>query len=512
MPLTLPSTDPQPLGAGLHRTDAFHRRPLFVVGAHVVRSWNEAHALQGPVALADVNPAYVAALISGNHNADVAPYTFMRRLPRAHDVLVAADGTVSTSAYDPLAGGAAAMDGDTLHQFLRQGLIDHVQNALKGHAGPIGCEHSSGLDSNAVLGALVHGVGLDPERLHTWSHEGGGEGAPLQRFRPFHRLNPRQCHRLAPDDPQLDPAEDLLDHQLRVFGAPAQIGGHPLALSLMRRQGCTLLFSGFGGDQALSHNGANVPTDLVAQGRWHELCQWMGGRRLSLRTAAARALALSCRPWAVNRVLKWARDFCSSDLLSRTLTPAGRAWLGSPLTPPYPWEVDGYLRLHQSIRRRVLADWVAVRAEDETRLAAFHGLAKAFPLLDERLIAALLQQDPALFGEGAGRGRLLHRRAFAPFLPPYLRDNPTKNRDLEGGDDQWLTERITTTQAALERSLTALDDWHPALAGLWDREAIRREADDALASPEPSLKALMGTNRALATLRALNGWWQALDG
>lgn len=512
MALHLPSTDPQPLAAGLYRTDAFHRQPLFAVGSEVVRSWTEAHALHGDARPDDVNPAYVAALISGNHNAAAAPYTRIRRLPRAQHVLVGSDGAVHTSAYDPLAGGATAMEPETLHQFLRQGLVDHVQQAVDGHHGVIGCEHSSGLDSNAVLGALVHGVGVAPERLHTWSQEGGGEGAPLQQFRPFHRLLPEQCHRFEPGNGEGELGIDLLQQQLNVFGAPAQIGGNPQAVALLRQHGCTVLFSGFGGDQAISHNAANVPSDLVALGRWRALVHWMGGRRAALKTAGGRALALSYRPWAVNKVLRRTRDFCSSDVLSRTLTPEGSKWLGPHLKEQYPWEIDGYLRQHHSIRRRVLADWVAVRAEDETRLAASLGMAKAFPLLDERLIAALLQQDPALFGEGAGRGRLLHRRAFAPFLPPFLRDNPTKDREPEGGLDQWRSELISKQHQALERSLKATSDWHPALARYWDLEAIRRETEDVLASAEPTMKGVMGTSRALATMKALSGWWQALDG
>ena len=512
MPLPLPSTDPQPLAAGLYRTDAFHRQPLFAVGSEVVRSWTEAHALHGDARPDDVNPAYVAALISGNHSAEEAPYTRIRRLPRAQHVLVGSDGAVHASAYDPLAGGATAMEPETLHQFLRQGLVDHVQQAVDGHHGAIGCEHSSGLDSNAVLGALVHGMGVEPQRLHTWSQEGGGEGAPLQQFRPFHRLLPEQCHRFEPGNGEGELGIDLLQQQLNVFGAPAQIGGNPQAVALLRQHGCTVLFSGFGGDQAISHNAANVPSDLVALGRWRALLHWMGGRRAALKTAGGRALALSYRPWAVNKVLRRTRDFCSSDVLSRTLTPEGSKWLGPHLKEQYPWEIDGYLRQHHSIRRRVLADWVAVRAEDETRLVASLWMAKAFPLLDERLIAALLQQDPALFGEGAGRGRLLHRRAFAPFLPPFLRDNPTKDREPEGGLDQWRSELISKQHQALERSLKATSDWHPALARYWDLEAIRRETEDVLASAEPTMKGVMGTTRALATMKALSGWWQALDG
>jgi hypothetical protein len=193
-------------------------------------------------------------------------------------VLVGSDGAVHASAYDPLAGGAKAMEPEMLHQFLRQGLVDHVQQALGRHNGAIGCEHSSGLESNAVLGALVHGVGVAPERLHTWSQEGGGEGAPLQQFRPFHRLKPEQCHRFEPGDGEGEPGIDLLQQQLNVFGAPAQIGGNPLAVALLRQQGCSLVFSGFGGDQAISHNAANVPSDLVALGRWRALVHWMGGR------------------------------------------------------------------------------------------------------------------------------------------------------------------------------------------------------------------------------------------
>jgi asparagine synthetase B (glutamine-hydrolysing) len=525
MPLALPCSDPQPLPAGLERTDAFHRQPLFAVDplpghpgrALVVRSWNEAHALHGPACPVDVNPAYVAALISDDSRADVAPYWRIRRLPRAHHVLITASGDLHASPYDPLAGGGSAMDAPTLHLFLRQGLVDHVRRALEGHSGPIGCEHSSGLDSNAVLGVLVHGLGLPPERLHTWSDEGSGEGPPLVEFRPFYRLRPDHCHRLqpavAPHEPALDPDEHPLMQPLRVFGAPAQMGGNPIATTLLRQQGCTLLFSGFGGDQAISHNAANVPTDLVAQGRWIELRRWIGGRRRSLiRAALQRTLALHHRPWAERQVLLRARDFVRSDVLERTLTAEGRAWLGPHLRDLYPWEIDGWLPQHASIRHRVLADWVALRAEDETRLAAAHGMAKAFPLLDERLIATLLHQDPALFGERAGQGRLLHRRGFAPFLPPFLRDNPTKDRQPEGGHEQWEAEIISNCRQALERQLEASRQLHPALSRWWDLAAIRYEAETFASKSEPTLKELCGTSMAIDTLARLSGWWEALDG
>ncbi len=252
-----------------------------------------------------------------------------------------------------------------------------------------------------------------------------------------------------------------------------------------------------------------MPTDLVAQGRWLELRRWIGGRRRSqIRVALQRTLALHHRPWAERQVLRHARDFVRSDVLERTLTAAGHARLGPHLSNPYPWEIDGWLLQHASIRQRVLADWVALHAEDETRLAAAHGMAKAFPLLDERLIATLLLQDPALYGERAGQGRLLHRRAFAPFL----RVNPSKVRQPEGGHKQKEAEIISNRRQALELQLEASRHWHPALSRLWDLAALRHEAETIASKPLPTLKEMFGTSRPLATLARINGWWEALDG
>lgn len=519
MPLLLPCSDPQPLAPGLERTDAFHRQPLFAVqrgsegrGARlVVRSWNEAHALHGPARPSDVDPAFVAALISDQQSASASPYRRIQRLPRSSHVLIGSDGEVVCSSYDPLAGGAAAMEPDTLHAFLRQGLLDHVRLALADHPGRIGCEHSSGLDSNAVLGALVHGAGVPAERLFTWSYEAGGEGAPLEEFRRFHRLLPSHCHRVDHPDAWFGHDEERLPLQLGVFGAPAQFGGSPPAMAWLKDQGCTLLFSGFGGDQALSHNANNVPTDLVAQARWRELHHWMGSRRAALKTSVGRALGLLWRPWAERRVLRRAGIFMQAGLLQRSLTAEGRAWLEPHLPPSYPWEMDGYLPQHASIRRRVLDDWVAVRVEEESRLAAAHGMEKVFPLLDERLIAMLLQQDPAHFGEGIRRGRLLHRRAFAPFLPPLLQHNPSKHRHPEEGLEQWQAAKLALDRRLAQHSLRAAADWHPALARWWSLDRICQEAERVLESSRATPPQVSVTRHALLVMMGLSGWWEALD-
>ena len=147
------------------------------------------------------------------------------------------------SAYDPLSGGAAAMDEEALHQFLRQGLLDHLDQALTGQVGAIGCEHSSGLDSNAVLGGLVHGLKVDPKRIYCWSYEEMGEDILLKKFRPFHRLKLSQCHPLRSTDAGHETDIDLLQQQLRIFGAPTQIYNNSKKEVAIREYGCTILLA-----------------------------------------------------------------------------------------------------------------------------------------------------------------------------------------------------------------------------------------------------------------------------
>ena len=78
-------------------------------------------------------------------------------------------------------------------------------------------------------------------------------------------------------------------------------------------------------------------------------------------------------------------------------------------------------------------------------------MTKTSPLLDERSIATLMQQDSALYKEGKGRGRLVLRMAFSDFLPPMLRANLTKGPYLEGNLEQWRLEVAQCRKRNCER-------------------------------------------------------------
>lgn len=505
--------DPQPLGPGLYSTDAFHRRPLFAVRppGHnpdrpplVVQSWEEAYALHGRPQVTDINPAYVACLISGDKSASVSPYQRIQRLPRSHHVLIHPDGSIETSPYDPLAGGAGRMPAEMLYAYVRAGFLESLERSLAKETSPIGCEHSSGIDSNAVLGGLIHGLNIKPEQIHTWSHEGGGEGPLLTQFRQFHKLPEDHCHRWQPEP--LEWQERDLQAQA-LLGAPAQVGAMLPAVEILKAQGCRVLFSGFGGDQALSHNAGNVTSDLLRQGRLNDFARWCGHPRTLIRTGLIQ-LILWPRPLALTRIRWRTRSFCRSDVLIRQLTEEGGQALAPYLHKSHPWEIDGYVPLQQSLRERVLADWVAVRQEEEARLAKAMGVAKHFPLLNESLIATLLNQDPLCFGERLGRGRLVARRAFEPFLPPFLRANPTKSRDVESG---WHEEQRKFHRLFLEQSLSQVQEIASVLPPWWKIEKIMAEAEAAYRSNEIEVGKILGYGLALRSLRSTSNWFASLE-
>jgi hypothetical protein len=503
--------DPEVLDEGLYRTDAFHRNPIFAVRppgsptnrpALLVRSWDEALAIHGNPHIDDINPAWLGRLISGRRTASLAPYVRIERLPRAHWVAVGADGDYNSTAFDPLSGGAGPLPDEDLHTLIRGGLLSSLRRSLHGHLGPIGCEHSSGLDSNSIIGALRHGLGISPERLHTFNNENHGEDSLVADFRHFHGLDANRAHAWRPNWQEgCICSDNELLQAIEQLSAPPQSGDINSALSTLVSSGGTLLFSGFGGDQGLSHNGANVATDLVATGRWWSLVRWMGSRRLALRAVAGRGLGLASRRWAeskVNRSYAFLKKEGPHGWLAALFSEEGRNLFGPHLRVEYPIESDCYLTEAQSIRRRCLASWVAMRAEEETRMAAALGIRKEFPLLNEHLIATVLAQDPLRHATHAGQGRLIARMAFAPYLPPVLRNNPSKRRDLTSAQNMDMHRAWQRALASLFIRLRA--EHHPLLSRWWNLDDAWRFAEEALAADEASVDDLLKRTERLSSL------------
>jgi hypothetical protein len=168
--------------------------------------------------------------------------------------------------------------------------------------------------------------------------------------------------------------------------------------------------------------------------------------------------------------------------------------------------MDVFLRQGQSIRQRVLADWVAIRREEEWRLAASLGFRREFPLLDEELIAVAIDQDPLDHAHRAGEGRRIARKAFKTFLPPVLRSTPGKAR--EQCEEDLSSAVQVARQAALAISDQLRETSHPLLSRQWELDKllieVERKQNDTVNLSE-SLSALI-------TLRSVNAWLVWLEG
>ena len=121
--------------------------------------------MHGDANLADINPSYIAALISNCETTKDSPYLRIKRLPRNNYVKLFFNGEVKTFPYEPFTGGVSSQKENELHKIIDYIFQNNLKKEVPSDASRIGCELSSGLDSNAIVGALIKGLGVDPNRV-----------------------------------------------------------------------------------------------------------------------------------------------------------------------------------------------------------------------------------------------------------------------------------------------------------------------------------------------------------
>ena len=156
-----------------------------------------------------------------------------------------------------------------------------------------------------------------------------------------------------------------------------------------------------------------------------------------------------------------------------------------------------------------MAEWIAVRVEEEKRLAEHHGMRKHFPFLDEKLIATLLNQDHKYFSEKFRKGRLIHRKAFAKYLPEMLRNNPSKFRE---GNKQWESLQRENQKLILSDLILFSQNWNKVLNNYWNLGEFTKLAINTEKHINNVDIALSG--RVIKSLRILNTlsfWFSELE-
>ena len=174
---------------------------------------------------------------------------------------------------------------------------------------------------------------------------------------------------------------ESLKQNLRIYGMPHQLGGNTSAIKYFNSSSCKILFSGFGGDQAMSHHAINSATDLIKSLNIIEFYRWMDDPIKATKTMLGRTYGLINQKWQDNKFTNSISDMEKFNPLIKFLTNKGKEWLMPYISKEHVYEIDTYSCLHTSIRNRCSAEWIAVRLEEEKRFAEHCGLRKYFHFL-----------------------------------------------------------------------------------------------------------------------------------
>jgi len=413
--------------------------------------------------------------------------------------------------------GLPRMHEKELYEYIRLTVVNSIRGQLGCDASNIACEHSSGLDSNAIMGCIVNGIGIAPDKIHTITWMESVDDIYMPPMRQNFDLIDRQCHEIVSRVPYCSSFNfnGLCNQDLKIFGCPPQHVSSFEELKLLNANHCSVFFSGFGGDQALSHHGRNVGTDLATFHSLKAFHQWMGTQCFPLRHFLSRFLASKNRYWARSRTLRLDSKTYSffEDLLVDSLTSSGRNWLGPVSARAYPWELDSYSPLKISLENRILADWIAVRMEEEFRAAAYFNIHKVFPFLNEQVVSTLLNQEALLFRDSVktGNGRLVHRRAFAPYLPLCLDDLPNKLRPFSPELRDIIDNEPALNIKESCLFFLGLSELHPQVYRYWDVDMIKTSVDPFLHSGKATYLQPRDIFNCLRTINVLSHWWKKLD-
>lgn len=503
----MPAKDPNPLMDGNYQTDVFNRNPLFKIDfknknkSCFVRDWGEAFGLIEKVSFEDISPKYLAAFITENYDMSVSPYKNIKRFKRARSIQLKNDEVFNYSKNIIFETSETKYTFKELSCLVKKEIFNSIEEIVNSNLSNYGIEHSSGLDSNIILGTLVKGLKISKKELVTWSSEGMGELELIKKFRKFYSLYPKNCIEVKSLE---NYSNDNYLEIIKILGFPQQILSSNTPTQDFFKNDCKVIFSGFGGDQAFSHKANNVVTDLVFDLRWLELNSWTQNNYVTAKNILSRFYYRINPEWARKRIKKTIMPH--SNFLIKFLTPVGKNLLTPFLKERFfPHELDYFPRLGISMRNRILSDWVSIRMEEETRISKHYNIKKFFPFLNENLISILVAQDPIFFSKNINQGRYLARKTFEKVLPEFLVNNPSKIRNFDL--DQYQEKFKPLIKNKIYDLLSQSFNWNYKINELWDIPVIRDNIYIILENKNLDYLKLISAKKELDKLHALNLWF-----
>ena len=192
-------------------------------------------------------------------------------------------------------------------------------------------------------------------------------------------------------------------------------------------EGCTTLFTGFGGDETLSTEGLNSLPLLLKQFCWRDFLENLGGvaKRYNLPPVQI-FKRFVLRPMLPDVCLRFHRGIRGLDE-DRSLGNGfiHKQILSSPfashlLTSKYGYISDDFLDPRQELCSRLSASYFRPFFDLSEYLDDIFGVTQVFPFLDIRIIEFMLSVHPREFLK-EGMTRSVLRRSIAGFVPDEIR-------------------------------------------------------------------------------------------
>ena len=405
-------------------------------------------------------------------------YHEIKKLSAAHCLFISADGQCRLRRYHRFVNDApVATRRETGYlEAYREKWHEAVQCRMPAH-GKIGSENSGGLDSGSITAELANKLGNDSDRLYSMGFcrealEPEYIMATAMQYRL--RNNILFSHSLNSDWPK------IRAHELRVNGYPQEhVNGssHFPFYMYCSEQGISCLFSGFGGDEGVTHHaGMMARFELYDQRNWPAFWRVLPGgvwgrsarfMRNILRSSAA-------MPDHNPRLLeafrsRWPYQFLSAEAIE--IYGLDRKYFDSATYD------EGFRNVNDAAIHLLGRPFAATRLENCSLMAASFGIEYAWPLLDQRLVQQWLS-TPVIWKVGEnGIGRYLHRRAVEGVCPRQVNWKPNKDmgfagtvREMEAADNRVMFRKL----------LDLLEELPHELEPLLDKPRLVRFAHDSI--------------------------------
>lgn len=377
----------------------------------------------------------------------------------------------------------------------RSVLEEAIRCRMRG-ADRIGSENSGGLDSATVTAYLARFLGDPADRLRSL-------GFATQDLEPEYIIETSRHAGIVHNylvTARRRPTDADIERQLAAVGYPEEAGSAIGAIPFFedcRRHGIGTLFSGFGGDEAVTNSGSLLGRELLDRRAYGALWRLVPGGNVTRTLRVVRARARRSR-WGSGHprlraamVARWPHQLVRTEVVERL-------GLRDAMLEHAAFDAP-YRRINDFVLGNRLGSWIARRLETCTLVAATYGVEYQWPLLDARLIQQYLS-TPSIEKADRTAGRYLHRRAVEGVVPPKVAWKRDKDMGGAGGLDIGFAGPATVTEARRQAA-----NLHPELEGLIDTGRFRGQIE-AAANGALGSEAVFQFARNVGHVRVLNHW------